>query len=287
MKYLITILAIVFSLTAIAETKTPRVIYGRDNRKDIYQVINPIQLNAFKSVAAQIEPANLKQRQDGKVDIIAETLSEYGMCSTERFANQTTAARCSGFLIGPDTLATAGHCVTKETDCSNYNWVFDYKIDGAQQSKVTVDSTAIYKCAKIIYTIVDTKTKNDFAIIKLDKVTDRKPLAVRSTGAPAVSQEIFVIGVPTGLPLKIADGAKIRKVGDIFLTANLDTYGGNSGSPVFNNAGEVEGILVRGDTDYVYNSQKGCYVSNIVADNGGSGEEVTLTKNFLKFITNP
>jgi hypothetical protein len=41
---------------------------------------------------------------------------------------------------------------------------------------------------------------------------------------------------------------------------------------------EVEGILVRGDTDYV-SSPEGCRVSNRVPDNGGRGEDVTLIGN--------
>ena len=56
--------------------------------------------------------------------------------------------------------------------------------------------------------------------------------------------------------------------------ANLDTYGGNSGSAVFNaKTGLVEGILVRGEQDYV---QKGdCRVSNVCPADGCRGEDVT------------
>ncbi len=76
---------------------------------------------------------------------------------------------------------------------------------------------------------------------------------------------LVVIGRPSGLPTKVADGAQVRSVNDVFLVANLDTYGGNSGSAVFNAVtGVVEGILVRGDTDYVYNAQLGCRVSNFL-----------------------
>ena len=66
-----------------------------------------------------------------------------------------------------------------------------------------------------------------------------------------------------------------------YFSANLDTYGGNSGSAVFNaNTGVVEGILVRGATDYVSDpSQGGCRVSNILGKHAGKGEDVTYITN--------
>jgi hypothetical protein len=56
--------------------------------------------------------------------------------------------------------------------------------------------------------------------------------------------------------------------------ANLDTYGGNSGSPVFNATNhQVEGILVRGENDFVTNGS--CYVSLVCPTTGCRGEDVT------------
>ena len=65
---------------------------------------------------------------------------------------------------------------------------------------------------------------------------------------------------------------------NVFFSANLDTYGGNSGSAVFNAVnGQIEGILVRGATDYV--SRGGCRVSNRISNSSGRGEDVTLITN--------
>ena len=59
-----------------------------------------------------------------------------------------------------------------------------------------------------------------------------------------------------------------------YFVANLDTYGGNSGSAVFNaKTGVIEGILVRGENDYVYKGN--CRVSNVCASDGCRGEDVT------------
>lgn len=65
--------------------------------------------------------------------------------------------------------------------------------------------------------------------------------------------------------------------------ANLDTYGGNSGSAVFNDrTGEVEGILVRGEVDYTYKGN--CMVSNVCTDSGCRGEDVTYISEVLQFL---
>lgn len=95
-----------------------------------------------------------------------------------------------------------------------------------------------------------------------------------------------MIGHPVGLPLKVADDAVVSDPGDgqTYFEANLDTYGGNSGSAVFNaRTGLIEGILVRGAQDF----KKGagdCVVSNVLPGTPG-GESVTkINDSLLSFI---
>jgi hypothetical protein len=71
-----------------------------------------------------------------------------------------------------------------------------------------------------------------------------------------------------------------------FFVANLDTYGGNSGSPVFNsNTREVEGVLVRGETDFA--TQGGCQVSLVCPTSGCRGEDCTRTTEFANLVPQP
>ena len=139
----------------------------------------------------------------------------------------------------------------------------------------------MFSCKKIISRSLDNVTKDDYAFIELDrKVLDRQPLKVRKGGKVEKGAPLVVIGHPTGLPTKIADGANVRSLQGKFFVANLDTYGGNSGSAVFNvETEEVEGILVRGETDYVLNSTLGCQVSNVCPADGCRGEDVTYIRN--------
>ena len=262
-----------------------KVIYGEDNR------VEPINSNALyallaESTAAMISTYKLEELNSDEVVIKGTTLEQMGVCSSEPFAKQPAAANCSGFLVGKNILVTAGHCMTTQVKCDTFSWVFDYKVDYSDESEVVVSKSNVYSCKKIISQTLDMETQNDYAVIELDRdVEDRAPLKMRTSGKPAVGDEIVVIGHPTGLPTKIADGATIRSVNDVYFAANLDTYGGNSGSAVFNATdGTVEGILVRGDQDYVMNSELGCRISNTIGLDEGRGEDVTLISAVLPYV---
>lgn len=273
------IAALVISAQAIANNKGFDVIYGEDNRQDVYASTNSAYVELSKSTAAMIDMGNLKSAPNGEVKIDAETLEDRGVCAKERFSKQISAANCSGFLVAPNVLVTAGHCIRSEADCRSYKWVFDYKVDFEDQGAINVPASSVYSCKKIISRSLDGQTKDDYAVIELDrKATDRRPLSFRRTGKIAKGASLVVIGHPTGLPTKIADGAKVRTLSTKFFVANLDTYGGNSGSAVFNTStSEVEGILVRGDTDYV--QEGSCQVSNVCTDQACRGEDVTYITN--------
>jgi hypothetical protein len=134
---------------------------------------------------------------------------------------------------------------------------------------------------------LDSGTLNDFALIRLTrKVTDRRILAFRTAGKIEDASEIVVIGHPTGLPTKVADGAFVRgNDNPFYFVTNLDTFGGNSGSAVFNaKTGVVEGILVRGETDYVIDPGKSCRVPNRCSMDSCRGEDVTRMTNLSEEI---
>lgn len=279
-------LALVSSLLSVsavsfASNKGIDVIYGEDNRKDVFESNNAAFVELSKSTAAMINKTGLKAISNGEVQISGRTLASRGVCAKEKFSKQISAANCSGFLVAPNLLVTAGHCIKSEADCSSYSWVFDFKVDHAEQGNVNVPSTSVYSCKTIVERSLNSFSKDDYAMIELDRsVKDRNPVTFRRKGKVSKGDALVVIGHPTGLPTKIADGANVRSLSSKFFVANLDTFGGNSGSAVFNTKTlEVEGILVRGDTDYTYDSKLGCQVSNVCSNDGCRGEDVTFITN--------
>ena len=265
-------LVLAISLISLFSQAEVKVIYGTDNRVEAALSTNKDLRNISMSVAARIPKKDLPIK-NGVYELPAGTLaSVMEVCESEPFAQQSVAAECSGFLIGPDTLVTAGHCMRDMTFCNGNFWVFDYLKDTK-----TLAPDQVFECKKII--AQELSPKNDFAIIQLAKVPlGRTPLKLRTEGIIPASADLAVIGYPWGLPLKIDDGGIVRDVNakENFFVAELDTYGGNSGSPVVNvKSLEVEGILVRGEKDSVFDVAEGCYRSKICPTGTCRGEDST------------
>lgn len=276
--------------TAVATKKispikvVPKVIYGMDDRMDVYESSDSMMKELSRATAAQILNTNLEGDGDSYT-IKSRTLEEQGICKSEPFANQLAAANCSGFLVGPDTLVTAGHCINAVTDCDNHAWVFDFANTTEEKGSFSFDKSQVFRCTKIIAREKNSSTMNDFAVLKLDRpVTGRTPLKYRTAGKPSDDAVFTVIGHPSGLPLKITAAADMRdNTKPIYFSTNADTYGGNSGSAVVDSrTGIVEGILVRGDQDYQQLENETCMVSVHRDQNGGRGEDVTRITN-IKF----
>ncbi len=257
-----------------------KVIYGEDNRQDVYESTNSLYKKLAQSTAAMISNSSLKSDGDN-VTIMSGTLEGDGICSDEKFAKQQTAAMCSGFLVGKDLLLTAGHCIRSMSDCESNSWVFNYSNTTGVNDTFNINKKDVYTCTEIVARALDSKTENDFALVRLDRVTDREPLKFRKHGKIPDQSTLVVIGHPSGLPTKIADGANVRSNDNkYFFQANLDTFGGNSGSAVFDSqTGVVEGILVRGERDYILDSTASCYRPNVCAMDGCRGEDVTRITN--------
>jgi V8-like Glu-specific endopeptidase len=283
-----TLIALIMAVTMTVSVSAVenKVIYGDDNRLDLYEATDSLHLDLARSTAAMISNSKISTIND-ITTITGTTLSSRGICKTAKFAKQMTAANCSGFLVGEDLLVTAGHCIRTQSDCDASSWVFDFAVEVNGESAAKVPASSVYKCKSIVSRDLDRRSKDDFALIRLHKkVTDRPALKVRTEGKIADNTAIVVIGHPTGLPTKVAAGSNVRSNSNgVYFIANLDTFGGNSGSAVFDaNTGTVEGILVRGETDYVYDSAQGCRLPKQCTNEGCRGEDVTRITNIKKLI---
>ena len=275
----LTLLSLTFlTLTAFAGTKViPKVIYGQDDRMDIYESSDNMMKDIALSTAVQIMNRNLVETSPGLYAVKSETLAESGMCKSERFSNQMAAGNCSGFLVAGDKLVTAGHCVSNESECGEHYWVFDFSNKDREETSFNFNKSQVYRCSKIIERKKESGSNADYAVLKLERVVvGRTPLKYRTQGKPADDAVLTVIGHPTGLPTKITAAADMRNNSNpIYFVTNADTYGGNSGSAVVDSrTGIVEGILVRGDQDYT-RGDEGCLTSVYRPQNEGRGEDVT------------
>lgn len=225
------------------------VIYGEDNRQDLYQVTDHLKYRLSDSTVAVMDKGTLEPLDNGNMRIKSRPYGKvYGLCTEEPFYEQEVAAFCSGFLVSPQTIVTAGHCVSAKT-CEGTRFVFGFAITTAGQAPHSVSKENIYSCASVTQSqqFSEGDPGPDFAVVTIDRpVTGHAPLSLRTQDSIQNSEPLFVIGHPAGLPTKVAGGANVRDANhEAYFVANLDTYGGNSGSAVFNErTGDIEGILV-------------------------------------------
>lgn len=276
--------------TALAAKKKTRsaefdanVIYGEDNRKDWYETPDAALRELANSTVAVVENRSIGAvNENGLREIKGR---HYGLsnqlCRDEKFYDQTAAAFCSGFFVGGNKIITAGHCINSQTACERTSFVFGYGYKSETEAPTHAPAGEIYQCTKVIHTQQDARGA-DYAVIEVDReIVGHTPLSLRQEGNVSSGSDLVVIGHPAGLPVKIADGSVVRtEAKNGFFVANLDTYGGNSGSAVFNlQTKEVEGILVRGEQDYVWTN--GCVRSKVCGSNECRGEDVTAITNVL------
>lgn len=278
MKIVIALLSLLIG-SSFAEVKPPKAIYGTDDRIDVIDALLKQRILA-RSVAVRINNDRLKDfsYSQSSYNLPYIPLKDlFNLCPTERFIRQSAIADCTGFLIAPDLLATAGHCVAEEKDCANNSWVFDYQIESKAQSYIQkMDQKNVYGCREVV-----AKTNNepkDWAIVRLDRPVENRKALKLSNKKLKVGTSLFVIGSPSGLPLKLATG-KVRAWHKDYFVTTLDSFAGNSGSPVFDEeTQEVYGILVRGDADYFMTPQ-GCIKPSKNTEFTGRGEDAsTLTE---------
>jgi V8-like Glu-specific endopeptidase len=265
-----------------------KAIYVIDNRVDAYRTSGAVR-QAAQATAALIPADYLKQTDTGYAINHSTKLQDTGWCPNEPFAKQPVSSMCTAFLVDQDILVTAGHCMRQQgraVPLDKYRVVFGFEMSDAQHAKTQFPSRDVYRIVEELE--VETTFEKDWAVLKLDRaVSDRQ---VFEFAQEEIKQEtpLTIFGYPNGLPLKVADGGKVLTNDPdktVFLT-DLDSYKGNSGSPVLNGAALrkgsfiVEGILVGGATDAQY--QNGCKVSVTCkaanANNSGNycvGESVT------------
>ena len=270
----------------LAQVRTPdliagmkdaqRAIYGVDNRRDAFEMAKSVRALADASVAL-VEAKDLARTGDGWELRTSSFKEQYRLCSDEPFGSQPLGCFCSGVLVAPNVIATAGHCVETEADLEKMRFVFGFRMVDKDTAKTTFADDDVYTGEKLIGHQL-TADGIDWALVRLDRpVKGRKPVKRRTSGKVGEKDKLFVIGHPCGLPQKFADGATVQQNNrQASLSATLDTYGGNSGSPVFNGKTKaLEGLLVRGQTDFVWVGS--CRVSQVYPSTGSGGEDVTRT----------
>lgn len=271
-------------------------IYFFDDRLNFFDTDANGQ-KAITSSIALVAGTVLSQNNDGTVSLPRATarlcnkeqLEEINLrngtnYANERFYDEPAPARCSGVVLTGNIVATAGHCIKSEADCRSTRFITGFHMrSGSDKPHENINSNRVYSCQTLIAR--SDPAKSDWALVRLDRPVAEAPIVVLGEKANVRKDvEVTVVGYPLGLPAKIAGNATVRRTEKTYFVANLDTFGGNSGSPVFNSDALkngrllLEGLLIRGEDDFEINTP--CRVSKRCPSDGCRGEDVTFAEEF-------
>ena len=184
--------------------------------------------------------------------------------------NSSAAVSGSGFILTQD-----GYILT------NYHVIEDAYQSGAEITVMTHDGT------KYPATIVGFEPDNDIAVLKIE-AEGLNPVVIGDSDAMKVGDVVYAVGNPLGeLEFSMSTGhvsAKDRQIGegtsaDLINMFQLDAAvnSGNSGGPVYNDRGEVVGVVT---AKYASNGVEGLGFAIPINDAAAIADDL-ITKGYV------
>lgn len=262
------------------------IVYDHDGRHEPYEERDATIYELALRSSVALVPTEKLRSVHGQIDITAESAaSTLGLCASERFADQPCAADCSGVLVEPDLVLTAAHCVRGD-GCARIEVVRGYAYE-ARGQEFAIATGDVARCAKVLAASTPALLSGpdfDYAWLRLDHPigSTSLPVATVRESRLQVGDSLILIGNGAGLPTKIDEGGMVvdpRDDADDYFIAALDNFQGGSGSGVFDDAGQLLGIAVRGGADFDV-TEAGCQQRRQVDASSGM-EEVSDVRGAL------
>ncbi|PPK92789.1 trypsin-like peptidase [Nonlabens xylanidelens] len=203
----------------------------------------------------------------------------YNVCEDVPFNNQVLLGEGTAFVKSNITLLTAKHVFTRPP--SDYVVIFEYyTINKLGEVLSFVDKKNTYNITSVSRKI----NALDIVEFEVDRSLDRAILPVGNSRDVQDTDEIYMLGYPLGLPMKLTINARIINDSQPqYFYTDFDSFAGNSGSPVLNlTTNKVIGVLVSGIDDFTFNGN--CFETVVCADVSCFKEKVIRIEEIMKYF---
>ncbi len=258
------------------------VIYGENSVTEMDLIKDEKVRDLGKAVAGVFKYYKSPENTIDRLYDNPRNLTHKMTCEDEQFTQQPIEPVATAFLIAPDMVMTVGHALTS---CDKAFFVFNYEWDTTADQLKAISSEDIYGCKKIEKF---SYSEIDFAIIRLEReVEGITPVELDFNSTLSPHDEIFTIGHPLQLPKKYASGF-IRSsdgLNENYYTAEIDTFRGNSGSPVFSKTtNKVIGIVKDGEYDFTLDEEQFCNYFKKCPTGTCRGEAITRMDKLQNYL---
>lgn len=276
------------SASGPANALSSGVVWGVDDRRDV-----PQDLESMDMLLRYQAQATVSLVRKNKVDhytrdaVVFRPLalnSSGKYCPEVKFGKQQDISHCSGILITPTRLLTAGHCVKSQEDCESQLFVFNRRDPGSRKAL----KSDVYKCKKVLARRYEQGNlyMPDIAVVELDRVVGGGVIPNDVVDAKfEVGEEIRLLGYSMGVSLKKHEAKILSQDTDLYYRTDLDAFEGDSGAPVFSvKTGSLKGLLIGGAPDFVEDLDRNCLKVNVCNERTCLGEKVLHIGEAAKII---